>query len=226
MLFVSMSELQARGTAQCSLGRCLTFLISGMCPCRFTLLTQLSTPFYSGREIAFVRDLYRRYGPTSSHPDPRYADFTYYYAGYYIHSCQKMRYKALFSPSDLACPETYHWVPVERCVPLLDKHRYARFSDGGEKDEDSVEALSDTQLLSRLQCLLPRTDSLLQCLSARSYSYWSEDGDSAEGPPRILLSVRSASRVLTDRAVSQALQWARLVGKLCLDGRIKINFGN
>ncbi|KAL7056500.1 hypothetical protein AAHC03_021098 [Spirometra sp. Aus1] len=176
------------------------------------------------REIAFVRDLYRRYGPTSPRPDSRFADFTYYYAGYYIHSCQKMRYKALFSPSSLACPETYHWVPVERCTPLLDQHPFARFSDPSERDEDSVEALSDSELLSRLQCLLPRSDSLLKCLPSRSYSTWSEEGDT--GPPRILLSVRVASRVLTDRAVSQALQWARLVGRSCLDGRIKINFGN
>uniref|UniRef100_A0A0X3NWM0 Arginyl-tRNA--protein transferase 1 n=2 Tax=Schistocephalus solidus TaxID=70667 RepID=A0A0X3NWM0_SCHSO len=176
------------------------------------------------REIAFVRDLYRRYGPTSPHPDTRFADFIYYYAGYYIHSCQKMRYKALFSPSSLACPETYHWVPVERCIPLLDQHPFARFSDPAEVDEDSVDNLSDSELLSRLQCLLPRSDSLLQCLPSRGYSPWTEEG--VTDAPRILLSVRVASRVLTDRAVSQALHWARLVGRICLNGRIKINFGN
>ncbi len=28
----------------------------------------------------------------------------YYYMGYYIHTCQKMKYKANYKPSDLLCP--------------------------------------------------------------------------------------------------------------------------
>lgn len=31
----------------------------------------------------------------------------YYYLGYYIHSCNKMRYKAAYSPSELLCPLRY-----------------------------------------------------------------------------------------------------------------------
>lgn len=38
----------------------------------------------------------------------------YYYMGYYIHSCQKMRYKADYEPSDLLCPERLCWVPFAR----------------------------------------------------------------------------------------------------------------
>jgi arginine-tRNA-protein transferase len=30
----------------------------------------------------------------------------YYYMGFYIHTCHKMRYKAGFQPSDLLCPES------------------------------------------------------------------------------------------------------------------------
>lgn len=33
-----------------------------------------------------------------------------------------------YKPSDLLCPETFTWVPIERCVPHLDKARYARFN--------------------------------------------------------------------------------------------------
>lgn len=29
----------------------------------------------------------------------------YYYMGYYIHNCPKMRYKAEYRPSDLLCPK-------------------------------------------------------------------------------------------------------------------------
>jgi len=31
----------------------------------------------------------------------------YYYPGYYIHSCSKMRYKAAYHPSELLCPLRY-----------------------------------------------------------------------------------------------------------------------
>jgi len=36
----------------------------------------------------------------------------YYYMGFYIHSCPKMRYKGKLSPSYLLCPETYEWLPL------------------------------------------------------------------------------------------------------------------
>lgn len=34
----------------------------------------------------------------------------YYYMGYYIHTCPKMRYKANFMPSEILCDETKRWV--------------------------------------------------------------------------------------------------------------------
>lgn len=34
----------------------------------------------------------------------------YYYLGYYIHSCRKMRYKAAYRPSELLCPLRYEYV--------------------------------------------------------------------------------------------------------------------
>ena len=45
----------------------------------------------------------------------------YYYMGYYIHSCVKMRYKGDYKPSDLLCPETHRWVPLADVIPLLEK---------------------------------------------------------------------------------------------------------
>uniref|UniRef100_A0A8R1DF23 ATE_C domain-containing protein n=1 Tax=Caenorhabditis japonica TaxID=281687 RepID=A0A8R1DF23_CAEJA len=45
---------------------------------------------------------------------------TYYYMGYYIHSCPKMRYKAKFRPSDLLCDKSLQWLEFEHCKPLLD----------------------------------------------------------------------------------------------------------
>ena len=42
----------------------------------------------------------------------RSPSFEYYYMGYYIHSCRKMRYKAEYSPSEILCPATHRWVNV------------------------------------------------------------------------------------------------------------------
>ena len=49
--------------------------------------------------------------------------------GFYIHSCPKMRYKAKYSGSYLLCPDTYNWVPVDKCQPILDQTKYARLAD-------------------------------------------------------------------------------------------------
>ncbi|KAL2940632.1 Arginyl-tRNA--protein transferase 1 [Bienertia sinuspersici] len=65
----------------------------------------------------------------------------YYYLGYYIHSCSKMRYKAAYWPSELLCPLRYEyvlflnlvigirWVPFDVAKPLLDRSKYAVLSD-------------------------------------------------------------------------------------------------
>ncbi|KAG1874557.1 arginine-tRNA-protein transferase [Suillus subalutaceus] len=47
--------------------------------------------------------------------------------GFYIHSCPKMKYKGGFSPSYLADPEEFTWVPLADCIPQLEKFRYAAF---------------------------------------------------------------------------------------------------
>ncbi|KAM7270745.1 hypothetical protein ACFE04_029959 [Oxalis oulophora] len=47
----------------------------------------------------------------------------YYYLGYYIHSCSKMRYKAAYRPSELLCPLRYQWVPFDTARPVLDRKK-------------------------------------------------------------------------------------------------------
>ncbi|XP_035256066.1 arginyl-tRNA--protein transferase 1 isoform X2 [Anguilla anguilla] len=85
----------------------------------------LSLGTYSAlREIAFTRQLQGQ--------SPK---LCYYYLGFYIHSCPKMRYKGQYRPSDLLCPETYAWVPIEQCVPRLESAAYARFN----QDIDAVD---------------------------------------------------------------------------------------
>ncbi|XP_061601279.1 arginyl-tRNA--protein transferase 1 isoform X2 [Cololabis saira] len=102
----------------------------------------LSLGSYSAlREITFTRQLEKQ--------SPK---LCYYYLGFYIHSCPKMRYKGQYQPSDLLCPETYIWAPIERCVPLLDDSRYARFHQ--DPDAGDTRALKD---VSRAMVLHRRT---------------------------------------------------------------------
>ncbi|KAM3965873.1 arginyltransferase 1 [Aphomia sociella] len=67
------------------------------------------------REIEFTRQLHTE-AP----------ELKYYYMGYYIHSCRKMRYKGNFFPSDLLCPETYRWFDIKDCLPKLESTPYTR----------------------------------------------------------------------------------------------------
>ncbi|GMH04206.1 hypothetical protein Nepgr_006045 [Nepenthes gracilis] len=53
----------------------------------------------------------------------------YYYLGYYIHSCSKMRYKAAYCPSELLCPLRYQWVPFNVAKHLFDRTKYVVLSD-------------------------------------------------------------------------------------------------
>lgn len=48
----------------------------------------------------------------------------YYYMGYYIQSCPKMAYKAEYSPSQLLCPSSLSWYPIEHCKPLLERFAF------------------------------------------------------------------------------------------------------
>jgi arginine-tRNA-protein transferase len=49
--------------------------------------------------------------------------FEYYYLGYYLHSCHRMRYKASFSPSELLCPTTFTWVSISDVMDQLDANQ-------------------------------------------------------------------------------------------------------
>ncbi|KAL6841465.1 hypothetical protein ACP4OV_028608 [Aristida adscensionis] len=64
----------------------------------------------------------------------------YYYLGYYIHSCNKMRYKAAYRPSELLCPVRYEWVRYDLAKPLLDKSQYSVLSDFGTAQDETPQS--------------------------------------------------------------------------------------
>ncbi|KAI9291654.1 hypothetical protein K502DRAFT_344507 [Neoconidiobolus thromboides FSU 785] len=52
----------------------------------------------------------------------------YYYMGYYIHSCIKMKYKAEFKPSELLDPVKFDWVDFEVAKKILDNSSNLNFN--------------------------------------------------------------------------------------------------
>ncbi|GFZ14995.1 arginine-tRNA protein transferase 1 [Actinidia rufa] len=95
--------------------------------------------FSALQEIAWVRE--------NQHKCP---SLEYYYLGYYIHSCRKMRYKAAYRPSELLCPLRYQWVPFEITRPLLDKKPYVILSDFAilpSEDSTALNALKNNMEL-------------------------------------------------------------------------------
>jgi arginyl-tRNA---protein transferase len=74
----------------------------------------LSLGKYSAlREIEFCREL----------------GLDYYYMGFYIHTCAKMKYKGEYAPSELLCPSSLSWFPLGDCLPRLDRFRFTPFRD-------------------------------------------------------------------------------------------------
>ncbi|VIO95600.1 Arginine-tRNA-protein transferase, C terminus containing protein [Brugia malayi] len=103
------------------------------------------------REIAFTQEL------AKERPQ-----LHYYYMGFYIHSCQKMRYKRCFHPSDLLCDRSFTWVPLEKCLEMMERYgeRIEAFAPDAPVAEkcpiESVRCLYKMNILSyRLLLTLP-----------------------------------------------------------------------
>jgi len=102
----------------------------------FLSLGTLSSLF----EISYVRKLSTMWSP----------ELYYYYMGFYIHSCPKMRYKSQYHPSYLLCPETYLWFDVTKSASKLDKSKYSRLSEDISIENANTKPLSDSDLDSVL----------------------------------------------------------------------------
>lgn len=63
----------------------------------------------------------------------------FYCLGFYIHSCAKMKYKGDYSPSELLCPTTLQWYPLDACRGLLDSYKFSPFYPEGIELRRSVD---------------------------------------------------------------------------------------
>lgn len=70
------------------------------------------------------------------------AGYEYYYMGYYIHSCMKMRYKSDYKPQYVLDPESLEWDPLDGDLRrLLDSKAYVSLSH--ERGSSGDKAVSD-----------------------------------------------------------------------------------
>ena len=69
-------------------------------------------------EIALTRELQK------SMPSLKY-----YMLGPYNHTVPKVSYKRQFHPTEIQCPITYQWLPIEEAIPRICQNKYARLSD-------------------------------------------------------------------------------------------------
>lgn len=120
-----------------------------------------------------------------------YPSMRYYYMGFYIHSCPKMRYKANFVPSELLCDESKVWVPTTRALPLLNASngKFVRLapSDCAPAPEATNFMIDDTEIA----ILTDESKLQLKLVGNHGEKRWK------------LLSLRSLSRLLDARGVEQ-----------------------
>lgn len=96
------------------------------------------------REIAYAQELLK------VAPEMRF-----YYMGFYIHTCVKMRYKGQFEPSYLLCPEVSTWHPIDKARVQLDAKPYSRLEERSNiEDEDAKVGLKDVMVLHRRAALM------------------------------------------------------------------------
>ncbi|KAL4879139.1 arginine-tRNA-protein transferase [Aspergillus karnatakaensis] len=77
--------------------------------------------------------------------------YRYYYMGYYIHSCQKMRYKGTFRPQYILDPESHTWDPLEgELATKLNEKPYVSLSRDRQRAESTstepnVKSVAETE---------------------------------------------------------------------------------
>jgi arginine-tRNA-protein transferase len=77
-------------------------------------------------------------------------DYKYYYMGYYIHSCAKMKYKNDYRPQYFLDVENWDWDPMDgAALALLDRNHYVSMSKFRETTatttENNEDVVSETQ---------------------------------------------------------------------------------
>ena len=99
------------------------------------------------REIALTRQL-QKVMP----------DLKYYVLGYYNYTIPKISYKHQFRPTEIQCPDTYRWLPLEQVMPRINANQYSRLSD--EEYDAGIDRTVDNLLVSLYSMPVTRYGSL------------------------------------------------------------------
>lgn len=69
--------------------------------------------------------------------------YQWWYAGFYIHSCVKMRYKGDYAPQYILDPESYDWDLLDDSLKSkLDKTKFVSLSREQNLDKEEIRAMS------------------------------------------------------------------------------------
>lgn len=118
-------------------------------------------------EISIVRRLAKRYIGSAQ------CKLIHYYLGFYVHKCQKMKYKLRFKPSFILCDETKEYVPTEVALAKLEPGiDYAIFSESATRCRDRVDPNFSLADLHKGFVLAPITGTTLDDVSFSGYIYW------------------------------------------------------
>lgn len=78
--------------------------------------------------------------------------YGYYYMGYYIHSCAKMRYKGDYQPQYFLDLDDFNWTPLdEHAMSLMEQQKYVSVSREERRGHDTDMAPGDVSLLDSAQ---------------------------------------------------------------------------
>jgi arginyl-tRNA---protein transferase len=127
------------------------------------------------REIALAQELSNAGAPS----------LRYLYLGYYIQSCQKMRYKGEYQPSYLCDPETYEWYPLHDCSKLLIDNRYACFarpdrsirgepSSGLVRDFEEYEPQEEDENIQQIRLVSDINGARVSVIPAKLSPVWND----------------------------------------------------
>ena len=70
-------------------------------------------------------------------------EMKYYYMGFYVQSCPKVECKKQYASSELLCPETYKYVPLQQCIPRLKISDYSRLDCDSPVIKEESEATDE-----------------------------------------------------------------------------------
>ena len=73
------------------------------------------------REIEYMKELRKKCF--------NFSNFKYYVMGYYVHTCQKMRYKGDFFPSEILCPVSHNFVELSSVLKILEDNKFVKLTD-------------------------------------------------------------------------------------------------